>query len=132
MDTFSKKERSAIMRAVKSNSNLSTELSLMGLFRKYKIKGWRRRQKIFGKPDFLIAPNIAVFCDSSFWHGREWGKLKKRLPEGYWRTHIENNRKRDRVVTKQLSLRGYVVLRFWDYQIIKNTTACINKIKSVQ
>jgi len=26
--------------------------------------------KMFGKPDFLIPPNIILFCDSSFWRVR--------------------------------------------------------------
>jgi DNA mismatch endonuclease (patch repair protein) len=63
--------------------------------------------KMFGNPDFLIQPNIIVFCDSSFWHGRDWSSLRKRLPQGYWREHIERNRKRDRLVNAHLKKRNY-------------------------
>ena len=85
--------------------------------------------RIFGKPDFLVAPNIIVFCDSSFWHGRNWPRLKKRLPSEYWRNHIEQNRKRDKIVNSTLKGENYIVLRFWDNQIDKEIQKCIQRIK---
>ena len=50
--------------------------------------------KIFGKPDFIVPPKIIIFCDNSFWHGRNWRKLRLQLKEGYWREHISKNKKR--------------------------------------
>ena len=33
----------------------------------------KQYSKIAGKPDFAIVfVRIAVFCDSTFWHGRDW------------------------------------------------------------
>lgn len=85
--------------------------------------------KLFGKPDFLIKPNIALFCDSSFWHGRNWNKLVTQLKEGYWQNHIRKNRERDVKVTKTLTKQGYIVLRFWDNEINKDIDGCIKKIQ---
>jgi len=52
--------------------------------------------KLYGRPDFLVGERIALFCDSSFWHGRNWPKLKKQLETGnnsiYWVNHIAKNR----------------------------------------
>jgi DNA mismatch endonuclease (patch repair protein) len=84
--------------------------------------------KMFGKPDFLIGKKIVVFCDSSFWHGRNWRQLKKRLPQTYWRKHIENNRKRDVLVNSVLKNKGYKVIRFWDQEINRNVDKCITRI----
>lgn len=84
--------------------------------------------KVYGKPDFVVDSMIAVFCDSSFWHGRNWRKLKLQLHEGYWQQHIDNNRKRDVLVNRCLKKRGYTVLRFWDEDIEKNIGECIKKI----
>lgn len=88
--------------------------------------------KVYGRPDFLIAPKIAVFCDSSFWHGRNWNKLKKQLSKEYWLEHINRNRKRDRQVNRTLKNNGYVVLRFWEEEVMKKTDECIAKIKQTQ
>lgn len=89
--------------------------------------------KIFGKPDFLVRPNILVFCDSGFWHGRNWRKLKAQLEKGsnptYWIKHIFKNRKRDKYVTKKLKEEDYVVLRFWDDEILKSPYSCVRKIR---
>jgi DNA mismatch endonuclease (patch repair protein) len=85
--------------------------------------------KMFGKPDFLVPPNLAIFCDSSFWHGREWKILRLKLPREYWYDHIRKNRLRDRKVVAELKKEGYVVLRFWDEDIEKDITKCIKRIE---
>ena len=85
--------------------------------------------KAFGNPDFLVKPNIAIFCDSSFWHGRNWNKLKHQLSKRYWYEHISRNRKRDRLVNRTLKKQGYLVIRFWEEEIDKESDICIKKIK---
>jgi DNA mismatch endonuclease (patch repair protein) len=55
-DVFTKEQRSAVMRKVKSARNKSTELKLIAFFKANNIKGWRRNYKLFGKPDLLF-PN---------------------------------------------------------------------------
>lgn len=84
--------------------------------------------KMFGSPDFLVESRLVVFCDSSFWHGRNWTKLKSRLAEGsnasYWVAHIDKNRRRDRAVSKELRKKGYSVVRLWDYDILKRPLKC--------
>ncbi|MFV0626887.1 MAG: hypothetical protein ACK5N8_06030 [Alphaproteobacteria bacterium] len=43
-------------------------------------KGVRYRKnskKLAGKPDIVIGKyKIAVFCDSEFWHGKDWKQVK--------------------------------------------------------
>jgi len=104
------------------------ELRMKQSFEENEIE-FEYQPKIFGKPDFLVPPNVVVFCDSAFWHGRNWRKLKSRLKEGYWREHIERNRKRDRAVNLRLRKEGYVVLRFWNDQIEKEIDACVGTVK---
>lgn len=70
-----------------------------------------------------------VFCDSSFWHGRYWKKLSRKLPEGYWRDHINATRKRDRRVNACLRKNNFKVLRFWDNDIENNIDWCVTEIK---
>jgi len=126
-DKYTKEKRSEIMSKIRSKGT-QIELTMKRALEEQGIE-FDYQPKVFGTPDFLIPPNIAVFCDSSFWHGRNWNKLKKKLPKGYWRAHIEENRKRDKLVNVQLQKEGYVVFRFWDYQIVKHMNRCIGKIQ---
>jgi DNA mismatch endonuclease (patch repair protein) len=125
-DMFTKEKRSQIMSSIKSSGS-KMELLMKAALEKNNI-AFSYQPKMFGKPDFLIGKKIVVFCDSSFWHGRNWQQLKKRLPDTYWREHIENNRKRDRVVNSVLKNEGYMVIRCWDEEITGNIDRCIARI----
>ncbi|MEO1098498.1 MAG: very short patch repair endonuclease [Bacteroidota bacterium] len=117
-DTFTKAERSQIMKKVKSSKNKSTELRLIELFKRYNIKGWRRNYKLFGKPDFAFPKlRIVVFADGCFWHGHNCRNLKPKQNKKYWEQKIERNIRRDRYVTETLNTKNWKVLRFWECQI---------------
>src|SRR4030095_12815367 len=63
-DVFSIEKRSAVMSRIRSRGNRDTELRLIGLFRLHEVRGWRRGQRVFGKPDFVFRrERIAVFVD---------------------------------------------------------------------
>jgi DNA mismatch endonuclease (patch repair protein) len=126
-DKYTKEKRSEIMSKIRSKGT-KIELKMKKALEDQGIE-FKYQPKMYGTPDFLVPPNIAVFCDSSFWHGRNWKKLRKKLQKGYWRTHIEENRKRDKLVNARLYGEGYVVFRFWDYQIEKQIDRCTAKIK---
>jgi len=126
-DKYSKEKRSEIMSKIRSKGT-KIELKMKKTLEEQGIK-FEYQPKMFGRPDFLIPPDIAIFCDSSFWHGRNWNELKRKLPKGYWRSHIEQNRERDKLVNARLRNEGYVVIRFWDYQIKKQTDECLHRIK---
>ena len=69
-DVFTPLKRSEVMARVKSRGNRATEMRLIRIFRDFEIKGWRRRAKVFGNPDFIFrAARLAVFVDGCFWHG---------------------------------------------------------------
>ena len=126
-DVFTKKKRSEVMSKIRSKGS-KIEMKMKGMLEEHKIS-YEYQPKLFGKPDFLIEPNIVVFCDSSFWHGRNWGKLQKQLKKGYWQNHIRKNIERDNLVNATLKNQGYIVLRFWDDEIGKNPEACIRRIQ---
>lgn len=66
-------------------------------------KGYRYRKNykaLPGSPDIVLTKyKIAIFCDSEFFHGKDWEILKLRLGKGknpdYWIKKIERNRSRD-------------------------------------
>lgn len=100
-------------------------------------KGYRYRKnynKLPGKPDIVLTKyRIAIFCDSEFFHGKDWDVLKVQLQKSknseFWINKISNNMKRDREINKELLFMGWKVIRFWGKEIMKNTDECIRVIE---
>ena len=131
MDKHSPEQRQKNMQAVKSSgSKIETVLA-----RAMWTTGYRYRKQVktvFGKPDFIFKKHkIAIFCDSEFWHGKNWDFKKHEIKsnQNFWHKKIEGNIERDKEVNIILSSQGWIVLRFWGKDIIKNTDKCIEIIK---
>jgi DNA mismatch endonuclease Vsr len=130
MDTLTPEQRRKNMQAIRSN-NTQIELSLANALY---IKGLRYRKNnktVFGKPDFTFKKyKIAIFCDSEFWHGKNWKRTKKNIKSNkkYWHKKIERNIQRDKQVNKELRKQGWKVIRFWEKQIKNNPEKCAMKI----
>ena len=120
-DVFSKAKRSEVMSKIRSHGNKATELALMKLFRLHHITGWRRHQKVFGKPDFLFRRNrLAIFVDGCFWHGCPRCYRRPKSNRKFWDAKITRNQKRDRRVKLVLRNEGWQVLRFWEHDLKAN------------
>ncbi|MEW6110146.1 MAG: very short patch repair endonuclease [Nitrospirota bacterium] len=118
MDTFSKTERSRIMASVKSRDAKSTELKFLSLLKEKHITGWRRNYSLTGKPDFVFPHfKIAVFIDGCFWHGCPSHCRMPASNVAYWNKKIENNKIRDKKVTKALKMKGWQAIRIWEHEI---------------
>ncbi len=122
--------RSKTMKAVRSK-NTSIELLLRkALFK----KGLRYRihyKKLPGKPDVVfVKKKVAIFCDSEFWHGKDWELNKNKIKSNreYWFPKIEKNIERDKKNNKLLEDMGWTVLRYWEEDIRKNLS---NIVKSI-
>ena len=88
----------------------------------------KNRKDIFGNPDIVfISAKIAIFCDSVFWHGKNWDERKKRIKKNidYWTKKIEGNMARDKKVNETLISQGWTVMRFWGDEIKKETAKCV-------
>lgn len=100
-------------------------------------KGYRYRKNykvLPGSPDIAITKyHIAIFCDSEFFHGKDWEILKPRLEQGknseYWIKKIERNMQRDSEKDKTLNYMGWTVIHFWGKDILKNPEECIRVIE---
>lgn len=96
--------------------------------------GYRFRKndkRLPGKPDIVFpTQKVAVFCDSDYWHGRNWDTLQRRLTTNreYWVAKIERNRQRDAEVNAELQELGWTVLRFWESEIKKDLSAVLDRI----
>jgi DNA mismatch endonuclease (patch repair protein) len=84
-----------------------------------------------GKPDIVfLRAKVAVFCDSSFWHGRDPEKYLQRITSNpsYWRKKIYGNRARDERINAELKELGWRVIRFWDSDIEMGLGDCTERI----
>ncbi len=98
-------------------------------------RGYRYRANskyIFGHPDISFKKyKVAIFCDSEFWHGKNFEVNKAKLHSNldYWIPKIERNIARDEEVNAHLKAEGYTVIRFWGEEINKNLSGCVDKIE---
>lgn len=117
-DVLTKSKRSQVMAAIRSTGNRATELKLAALFREYGITGWRRRQMVFGKPDFIFRQQkIAVFVDGCFWHGCRWHCRRPKARTDFWHPKIAKNQVRDQNVNQMLKSQGWHVIRIWEHAL---------------
>jgi DNA mismatch endonuclease (patch repair protein) len=117
-DVFSKRKRSMVMQAIRSTGNKTTELRLIKIFKAFSIKGWRRKSKIAGSPDFVFPKQkAAVFADGCFWHGHDCRKTVPQTNAKFWLDKITKNKRRDKLVNKTLRADGWRVVRFWECEL---------------
>ena len=130
MDKLSKEQRKKNMKAVK-NKGSKIERTLAQALWKRGARYRKNDKTVFGKPDFTFKGlKIAVFCDSEFWHGKNWEQKKHEHKSNvsFWHQKIERNMERDREVNLHLKDKGWTVLRFWGKDILKDPEACSKKI----
>ena len=133
MTKLTPEQRNKNMKAIRSKDT-SIELILRkALYR----RGFRYRKNykaLPGSPDIAITKHrIAIFCDSEFFHGKDWEALKLRLENGsnstYWIKKITRNMERDRETEQALRFQEWTVLRFWGDDIRKHTDDCIRVVE---
>ena len=100
-------------------------------------KGYRYRKNfkdLPGRPDIALTKyKIAIFCDSEFFHGKDWDVLRPKLEKGknpeYWVRKIQRNIDRDKEKDQELLSQGWTVIHFWGKDILKDTDECIKVIE---
>jgi DNA mismatch endonuclease (patch repair protein) len=129
-DVFTKAKRSEVMSQIRGRGNKETELALAKLFRQHSIMGWRRNQRVFGKPDFIFPKlRLAVFVDGCFWHGCPRHSTKPQNNRAFWRDKLSSNQTRDRLVTRTLRQAGWRVLRVWEHELSnKNKPGLVHRL----
>ena len=130
MDVHTKEQRSRNMSAIHSSNTRIEDKLAKALF----SKGYRYRRNdksVIGKPDITFKRfKIAIFCDSEYFHGKDWHKEKHRIKTNtdFWHKKIEQNMLRDRQVNAELLKNNWKILRFWGKEIQKNVDFCIEQI----
>ena len=110
MDRLTKEQRHKNMKNIRSKDT-SIELKLRKeLWR----RGYRYRKnytELPGKPDIVLTKyKIAIFCDSEFFHGKDWEVLKPQLEKGknadFWIKKISKNQQHDDDIVKKKRFAG--------------------------
>ena len=129
-DDLTPEQRRRNMQAIRSKDT-SIELALRKALWERGIRYRKNYKKLIGKPDIAITKyKIAVFCDSDYWHGYDWESRNQRIKSNrdYWVPKIERNMERDREVTSALQSEGWLVIRFWEWQIKKHLDECVEEV----
>ena len=129
-DDLTKEQRRKNMQHIRSKDT-SIEIKLRNALWKEGIRYRKNYKALPGEPDIEITKyKNAVFCDSSFWHGRDFESKKPvDTNHDYWDAKIRRNMERDREVNQKLHALGWTVLRFWDQEINKHLDECVQAVK---
>jgi DNA mismatch endonuclease, patch repair protein len=122
--------RSELMARIRSSGNATTELKMVRLLRRHRLRGWRRNQRVYGRPDFVWRKErLALFVDGCFWHGHNCGRnLTPRRNAPFWAQKIRRNRQRDKAISRHLRSSGWVVLRVWECELSQRPISCARRI----
>jgi DNA mismatch endonuclease, patch repair protein len=127
-DTRTPEQRSRIMAAVRSRDT-SPEVELRRALYAAGVRGWRcHRRDLPGRPDIVFGrAKVVVFVDGAFWHGHP-SRHKPGRSGAYWDEKIARNIERDNRDNENLRALGWVVLRFWDFEVRKNLDDVVSAI----
>ena len=114
--------------------NTSIEILLRRALWQRGYRYHKNYKELPGSPDICLTKyKIAIFCDSEFFHGKDWENLKPKLEKGnngdYWIKKIQDNINRDKAVDNKLTEQGWMVIHLWGKDIIKNIDSCVESIE---
>lgn len=133
MDKLTKEQRHKNMSHIRSKDT-SIEVKLRKALWHEGFRYRKNYKALPGTPDIVLTKyRIVIFCDSEFWHGKDWEVLKPRLEKGenkdYWTKKISRNKERDVEVDKKLLFMDWTAIRFWGKDILGDTETCVKVIK---
>jgi DNA mismatch endonuclease, patch repair protein len=119
------------MSAVR-RSGTAPELKLRKALWAAGIRGWRCDfAKAPGRPDLAWPKRrVAVFVDGAFWHGHP-SRHRPGRSGRYWDEKIAKNIERDRRVDQELREEGWVVQRFWDFEVEKTLHRTVARVAKI-
>ena len=129
-DFLTPETRSRVMSRIRSKDT-KPEIALRQALWARGVRGWRcNRKTLPGKPDVSFGPaKVAVFVDGRFWHGHPdyftFGKSGD-----YWDEKIARTQERDKEANERLAQLGWLVLRFWDFEVENDVERCVGIIES--
>ncbi len=119
VDTLTVKQRSLLMARVRGKDT-RPELFVRKMVHDFGYRFRLHRRDLPGCPD-LVFPRLkkVIFVNGCFWHGH-LNCRAARVPKSrisYWRSKIERNAERDRLVRRDLARAGWTILTIWECEI---------------
>ncbi len=128
-DKISKEKRSDNMSKIRGRNTL-LEIN----FRKYLFKQgvrYRLNYHLFGKPDLVIpSKKIVIFINGCFWHQHRNCKLSytPKTNTVFWTNKLSKNVERDIKVEKELTDKGWKIIRVWECNIEADLDKTVQKV----
>ncbi|MET0084739.1 MAG: very short patch repair endonuclease [Sedimenticola sp.] len=123
-------QRSRCMSKIKGKDTKPELLLRKALWK----KGLRYRihYKLPGRPDIaFVGKRLAIFVDGCFWHGCPEHGVSPKSRSEFWKKKLERNRERDKEVNEALAEDGWLVMRFWEHEIMDDLPSVVRKIARV-
>lgn len=131
MDRVDKQTRSKIMRSIKSKDTKPEVLFRKHLCDRGIIDFVPHYKFAFNADIAFPREKIAIFIDGNFWHGKDFEQNRDKL-SGHWQKHIEGNIERDKRNRKLLEDNQWVVLSFWEDEIMSEAIGeIVEEVESV-
>ncbi len=131
MDVLTKEQRHKTMQHIRSK-NTKAEVVLRKALWHQGVRYRKNYKELPGTPDIAITKyRIAVFVDGDFWHarGHEDNPGEQIQTNGsFWSKKLKRNIERDKEVNQALLEQGWLVLRYWDSDVIKDCGTCLQDI----
>lgn len=126
------------MAAVRERDN-NAELQLRKSLHKSGFRFRLHSRRLLGRPDIVLHRyRSVIFLDGDYWHGRalleagDEGLRKVIRGDNYdwWRAKLEKNIARDRQVTRGLQRQGWLVLRIWESDFLRQPQRVLDLVVS--
>lgn len=131
MDTFTRKQRSDIMRRIRS-TDTRAELVVRSLLHRAGFRFRLHNKQLPGKPDIVLPRyKTVVFVHGCFWHGHKGCKEGRRPKSNteYWNRKLDRNLRRDAANSKLLRKLGWKRIVVWECEL-KNIEALKQRLIS--
>lgn len=129
----SNKQRSAIMRAVKSKDTepeMIVRKLVHGMGYRYRLHS----RRLTGKPDLVFAGRRKViFVHGCFWHGHNCsrGARQPKANSEYWKAKIARNAERDTCNALSLLNSGWKIMTVWECETkVRDRQALEQRLKA--
>lgn len=129
-DIHSKEVRSYNMSRIRGKDTKPELLVRKFLF----ANGFRYRlhdKKLPGKPDIVLKKyKTVIFVHGCFWHGHEGCRYAK-IPNtnrDFWQKKIENNRSRDSVNQRELTMQGWRIFTIWECELLSKSLSSLKNL----
>ncbi|MGM7700530.1 very short patch repair endonuclease [Pseudalkalibacillus sp. Hm43] len=129
-DVMTKEQRKKTMSKIRSRSKLEDKVSKALWARGYRFR--KNVKSLRGTPDIVIKKyKIVIFIDSCFWHVcPEHGNFPESNTQ-FWRNKLQQNKKRDEIVTTYYKQKGWFIMRVWEHELNNNVfDGTIDKIST--